>query len=287
LRAICEPAMNYPLGAVSNLLYNLVRRDLTVRYKSTMLGFFWSFIKPLAMTAIFYVVFQWIMDLKLRESEAAQIPLALHMLAGMLVWNMFAGASAESMHVIIANANLIKKVSLPLLVFPTATVISHLIHFVLALMVLVALLIKEGLPPTLAYFWLPLLMLLHFLLTLAVSLILSALNVFYRDVSSFWEVLTTAWFYGTPIIYAAYHVTSKVDALGLPKWLEYLFLCNPLTPIVLAYREVLIYSSAEGAVPEVPGLGWALALSTLVTVALLAAALRLFARFSRSFADEL
>jgi ABC-2 type transport system permease protein len=278
--------MSFPLGAVMNLLYNLVRRDLTVRYKSTVLGFFWSFIKPLAMTGIFWLVFQWILGLKLRPGDE-QIPLALHMLAGMLVWNMFAGASAESMNVMLANANLIKKVSLPLVVFPTATVISHMIHFVLAMLVLIALLIKFGLPPSWQYLWLLPLMALHFLLTLAISLALSALNVFYRDVSSIWEVFTTGWFYATPVIYPAYYVTAKLSEMNAPAWLEYLYLCNPLTPLVLAYRQVLIYGSADGVAPEMARLGPALGLCVVVTLALLAFSWALFRRFSRSFADEL
>jgi ABC-type polysaccharide/polyol phosphate export permease len=278
--------MNDSMGAVRNLLYNLVRRDLTVRYKSTVLGFFWSFIKPLAMTGIFYVVFQRILGLRLRPGDES-IPLALHMLAGMLVWNLFAGASADAMNVILANANLIKKVRLPLAVFPIATVVSHLVHFILALLVLVALLILAGLPPTLAYLWLVPLMALHFLLTLAVSLILSALNVFYRDVASIWEVLTTAWFYATPIIYPAYMVTQELPRHGLPAWLKYLYLCNPLTPLALGYRHVLIYASAEGARPEMEGLWGALVLCLGMTLLLLAVALRIFRHFARSFADEL
>src|SRR5262249_7529195 len=150
------------------------------------------------------------------------------MLCGILVWNFTAGACAEAMHVILANANLIKKVKLPLVVFPVATVISHLVHFGLALMVLVALLIMAGLPPTPAYFWLLPLMALHFVLTLSVAMILAALNVFYRDIVSVWEVLSTAWFYATPVIYPVYQVSDKLKERGWPNWWLDLYLFNPM-----------------------------------------------------------
>jgi ABC-2 type transport system permease protein len=279
------------MRASLNLLYNLVRRDLTVRYKSTVLGFFWSFIKPLAMTAIFFVVFDKILHLDLREGE--RIPLALHMLAGILPWTFFAGATGEAMTVILANANLIKKVRLPLVVFPMATVCSHLVHFILALMVLVGLLIfLAGLPPTAAYLWLIPLIAVQCLLTLAVAMLLAALNVFFRDVSSIWEVLTTAWFYATPIIYPAYYVSERLRAYGgwLAEWGEWLYLLNPLTPLVLAYRQALIYASLDApAAAEMPGIPLlpAVGLSLAISLILLWFSRKIFDHYSRMFADEL
>ena len=113
------------LWKTQNLLINLVRRDLTIRYKSSVLGFFWSFIKPLALTAVFYVVFEVILGMELRTET---IPITLHLLIGILAWTFFSGATSEAMHTILANANLIKKVRLPLEVFPMAVVCSHLIQ---------------------------------------------------------------------------------------------------------------------------------------------------------------
>jgi ABC-type polysaccharide/polyol phosphate export permease len=168
-----------------------------------------------------------------------------------------------------------------------ATVVSHLIHFLLALIVLVALLILVGLPPTLAYLWLIPLIALQCMLTLAVAMTLSALNVFYRDVGSIWEVLVQAWFYATPVIYPAWMVTNKIEKLGWPAWTKFLYLCNPLTPIVLAYRKIFLYDSAAGAGVEIAGLGPALALCVVVTLALLGGSWLVFRRYARAFADEL
>jgi len=277
--------MNGQGRAVRNLLYNLVRRDLTVRYKSTLLGFFWSFIKPLALTAVFYVVFDKIIEVPLAEKN---IPLALHLLTGMLAWTFFSGACAEGMNVFLANANLIKKVRLPLYVFPLAAVCSHMVHFILAFLVLVALLIIAGLTPSWEFVLVLPIMALQFLLTLAVVLALSALNVFYRDVSSIWEVLTTAWFYATPIIYPVSLALEKMAPHG--RWMEWLYLANPLTPIILAYRRVLLYAALDEPVLEMSSdakLLGSLLVCALITGVLLALSWRIFSSLSKLFADEL
>jgi ABC-type polysaccharide/polyol phosphate export permease len=280
------------MSAVRNLLLNLVRRDLTVRYKSTVLGFFWSFIKPLAMTAIFYVIFDRILNLGSqlngRNPQGQPIPFALHLLAGMLAWTFFAGATGEAMNSILANGNLIKKVRLPLPVFPLAAVCSHMVHFVLGLLVLAALLIAWSFPPSLAYLLLPAVVALQFLMVYAVAMALAALNVFFRDVSSIWEVLTTAWFYATPIVYPVFMATSKLERTG-HGWLKWLYLANPMTPIVLAYRRLMIYAAVPGLAPELPDtqLIASLGLCLGMSIALFILAWFVFSHFSKSFADEL
>ncbi len=272
-------------AAVRNLLLNLVRRDLGVRYKSTVLGFFWSFLKPLALTGIFYLVFDKILEIPLREK---QIPFALHLLTGILAWTFFAGAANDAMQSVLANSNLIKKVKLPLAVFPLAAVCSQLIHFLLALLVLIALLVWQGLPPGPAFLLMPLVVALQFLLAVAVGLMLSALNVFYRDVSSIWEVLTTAWFYGTPIIYPVYEATEKMHKMGWG-WMEWLYLANPMTPIVLAYRRLMLYGALDAPMTELPDrtLLLSLALSLGLTLFLLGLSQVIFRYFAKKFADEL
>lgn len=274
-----------------NLLVNLVRRDLTIRYKSTVLGFLWSFLKPLCLTAIFWVVFQYILNVPLR---AKGIAFTLHLLAGILAWTFFAGAAGDSLGAVIGNANLIKKVRLPLAVFPLAVVISHLIHFVLALLVLFVLAILMGLPPSPAYALAPALIAMHFTITLAVCLILSALNVFYRDVASIWEIVSQAWFYATPIIYPVYLATEELSNRGWD-WMKWLYLANPLAPIIVAYRRIFLYASLEA--PAEKNANWlempdgqlvaSLGLCAAVCGAVLWAGCIIFSHYSRKFADEL
>ncbi|MCE5231443.1 ABC transporter permease [bacterium] len=275
-------------SAFRNLLYNLVRRDLTVRYKSTVLGFFWSFIKPLALTAIFYAVFSLVLHMTLNETR---VPYALHLLAGMLAWSFFAGSTSEAMGVMLLNANLIKKVKLPLVVFPLATVISHLVHFLLGMVVLLALMIIAGLAPGPQCLLIIPIIALEAVLAFAIALILSALNVFWRDVGSIWEVLTTAWFYVTPIIYPFYAVTPEISKYG-GRWLEWVYLANPMTPIMIALRRFLLYGSLETIDPkklEILNIQLinSLGISIVVTGVIFFIGWNVFSKFSRSFADEL
>lgn len=274
-------------AAVPNLLYNLVRRDLTVRYKSTVLGFFWSFLKPLALTAIFFVVFDRILQMRIPAGD--KIPFSLFLLTGFLSWNFLAGATSEAMHVVQANANLIKKVKLPLYVFPLATVCSHLVHYLLALVLLFALLIIAGLTPGPAALWMIPLIGLQFLLVLGISLVLSALNVFYRDVSSIWEVVLTGWLYATPIIYPANTALEQIRRHTAPG-VEWLYLANPLAPLLIAFRRVVLYAPLGQTSLEFGSDGRlcvAIIISIILILLILTIGWAVFKKFSRQFADEL
>ncbi len=285
-------ALTRSLWHSRNLLLNLVRRDLTVRYRSTVLGFFWSFAKPLAYMGIYHVIFGEMLDLRVRQPE---IPYALHVLAGILPWTFFIGASGEAMGSILASANVVKKVKLPLEVFPAAAVCSHAVHFFLAMTVLVGGMVVVGLAPGPAFLLFPLIALLQLLLVAAVALFLAALNVFFRDVASLWEVIATGWLYATPIIYPAYVATEEFQRRGWD-WAYWAFLANPMTPITIAYRRVMLYGAlspgeAQGSalhleMDDAQLLG-TLGMAGLVSLVLLAVAYRVFTRLSRRFADEL
>lgn len=280
------------LWSSRNLLLNLVRRDLTVRYKSTVLGFFWSFAKPLAYMGIYHVVFGEILQLSILQPE---IPYALHILAGVLPWTFFAGAGSEAMNSILSSANLVKKVHLPLEVFPVAAACSQAIHFALGMIVVVAVMIVFGLVPGPLFVLIPLLAALQFIWVVAVGMLLAALNVFYRDVASIWEVLSAAWFYATPIIYPAYAATDYFASRGWT-WATWAYLLNPMAPITIAYRRVLLYGAIE---PDAEGSGELalelpdsqLLVSIGITAVLGLGALWfsrwVFMRLARRFADEL
>ncbi len=280
------PLLIHSLWQSRYLLLNLVRRDLTVRYKSTALGFFWSFAKPLAYMAIYHFVFGRVLALEIRE---ARVPYALHVLAGILPWSFFAGASAEALQSILGGANLIKKVKLPLEVFPLAAVVSHAIHFALAMMVVVVGMILYGLPPGPGILLLPILFAIQFIMVYAVALLLASLNVFYRDVASIWEVGTAAWFYATPIIYPIYYATEYLSQQGMD-WAHWLYLANPMTPLVVAYRRVMLYGAIENPTLEFASdgeLAVSLALVAILSTLFLVFAHRVFMRLSRRFADQL
>lgn len=269
-----------------NLLASLVRRDLTVRYKSTVLGFFWSFAKPLAFMAIYQVIFGEILQLKMRETR---IPYSLHILAAVLPWTFLTSAASEAMGSVLASANLVKKVRLPVEVFPLSAAIAQAIHFGLAMCVFVAVMIVVGLPPGPAILFLPFIAAIQFILVVAVSLLLSALYVYYRDVASIWEVISAAWFYACPIIYPVYYALDYFQKRQWA-WAEWCYLANPMTPLVLGYRRVLLYGSVREPLTEFPS-DWKLALAIagvgLFSVGLLWCSSRIFRRLSGRFADIL
>lgn len=234
---------------VRGLLHTLVRRDLLVRYQSSVLGFLWSFAKPLALVAIFQFAFGTVIGI---GSATSGVPLSLHLLVGILVWSFFARSVAEGHWAVLSHANLIRKVRLPVEVFPTTTVVGNLINFLLGMVVVfpivLVLLARHGGPDitwgrlVVQLGGFALLTALLSLLTLALTLLVSAVNVYYRDVESVSEVLLQAWFYATPIVYPATLVERKFAEGGFSIWFERLYWLNPMTPICVAYRRLLLYT---------------------------------------------
>lgn len=280
------PAFLQPIREIwssRGLLRNLVRRDLTVRYRHTALGFFWSLAKPLALMAIYHVVFTMVLPVPTTEPR---IPYALHILTGLLPWTFFMAAGSEALQSILASANLVKKVKLPLEVFPLAAVCSQAFHFGLAMTATTAATVLFGLAPGPAVLLVPAIAAIQFVLVLAVALLLSSLNVFYRDTASIWEVVAVGWFFATPIVYPVGAATALFAERGW-RWAEWLYLANPMTPLVAAYRRCILYGALENPIKEMSDARLALALAAVAALSalLLFAAHRVFARLSRRFAD--
>ncbi len=266
------------------LVFTLVKRDLKVRYKASALGFLWSFGRPLALMLILWVVFSHLIGL---QTSHPALPFPLQLLSGILPWMFLTGALFESQSSILANESIVKKISVPSVVFPAASVLSNLVHFVLALGVLFVFIAFSSVPFGWETILLPAVILLQTAMLLALALILSSLNVFYRDVGSISEIVITMWFYLTPIIYPLQVARDKLRESG--DVLYYLYLLNPMTPIVCAYRRVLYGSLLRSGGRELDDrtLLMSLGVSALFTACLLVFAGMLFKRLSRRFADEL
>lgn len=299
------------------LILRLVKRDLRVRYKSSVLGFLWSVAKPLLLVGIYAFVFDIVLQAPL---GARGIPYSLHVMAGLLPWFYFAGAVSESMNVILGNANLIKKIRLPHEVFPVAAVLGNLIHFLLALPVLFAFMAWAKIWPGWETLYLAPLIALETVLAVAFALFLSALNVFYRDIASAFEVIFTGWLYATPIIYslsmpaavakfgyapaaapALATVFGATPSSAFPQWVFQLYMLNPMTPITLAYRRILLYAQPPGGAGPAPAPEYAayagghdpdlwllgrLGLCAVTVGILLFLSIRVFRHYSVRFADE-
>ncbi|MCB2154969.1 ABC transporter permease [bacterium] len=286
------------------LIFTLVKRDLKIRYKSSALGFLWSFGRPLLLMLVIWGVFSLVV--RLIPSSHPMLPYSLHILTALLPWMFLSTAIAEALFTILGNANVVKKVWLPTEVFPAAVVVGQLVHFALTLLVLAGFVIvyaifgkiPEGQPgagghlgvlmlPGWEIIFLPFLVVLQALFALGLALIVSSLNVFYRDVSSIVEIVLSAWFYLTPIIYPGNLARPALKGMGLEP-LYWIWLSNPMTPITLAYRRIFFGRLFRHA-PEVSDstLFIGLGVTTLATMLILWAGIALFRKQSLRFADEL
>ena len=245
------------------LLYFLVWRDVKVRYKQTVLGAAWAILQP-TVTMIIFTVFMG----KLAKIPSDSIPYPLFAFSGLLPWQLFSFALVECSNSLIANKQLITKVFFPRLIVPTASILTGLVDFSAASLVLVALMVHYGRVPTIGIVLLPLLLLFTLMAALAVGLWLAALNVQYRDVRYTIPFLTQLWLYSTPIAYP----TSLV-----PERWRYLFGLNPMAGVVEGFRWALFGTT--------PHLGPMMAVSVGTVVLLLIGGLAYFRHMEKYFAD--
>lgn len=252
------------LAQYRDLVRNLVARDLKVRYRDSFLGFGWSMLNPLLMTGVFYLVFH-----EFLRNPTPMFPVFL--LCGILPWNWCSAAVMGGIGSIVGNGHLIKKVYFPRELLPVSTVLSNMVHFLLALPILFLMMLIFGAPFTPWMALLPVLMVIQLTFLVGVALFLSCLNVFLRDTQSIMEVLISLWFFLTPVFYRVADVASE--------WATWLYLLNPMASLVTAYRAILY----DGRAPDLS----LLAITALTAFGVLVAGYLFFARNSPVFAEEL
>lgn len=204
-----------------DLVWNLVLRDLKVRYRRSTLGFLWTMLQPLLTMIVLQVVF----------STAFRFPLAnysVYVLSGILFWNFFSQSVVASMNSLRGNARLIQKLPVPKAVFPIATVLSGLVNLGLALVPLFGLLLVTGHPLTPSLLFLPVSILIVATFTLGAGLLLSPLAVFFTDVVELIGVALMLLMYLTPVFYPRSIV---------PERYEWLVRYNPLRSILEVFRD--------------------------------------------------
>jgi len=208
------------------LLYFLIWRDIKVRYKQTALGATWAIIQPFFTMVVFSLFFG-----RLAKMPSDGIPYPIFTFAALVPWTFFANGLTESSNSLVGSANLIKKVYFPRLVVPIASVISGVVDFVLAFVILLGMMLTFGIAPTWNVVWLPLLLLLGLVTALGVGLWLSALNVEFRDVRYVVPFLTQFWMFSTPIAYPS-------SLLNEP-W-RTVYGLNPMVGVVEGFRWALL-----------------------------------------------
>jgi ABC-2 type transport system permease protein len=272
------------LATYREILVNLVRKELKVKYTASVLGTIWSLLNPVVFLAVFTFV--------AKVLGAGLLDYPVFLLAGLLGWNLFSVSLSGGAQSVLANANLVKKVYFPREVLPLATVGVALVDFVLQSLVFAAFLVVFGYGFVWQVLWLyPLSFVALLVLTVAVTFWVSALNVRYRDVQHLLGLALLVWFWLTPIVYPVGPV-SRTDffngGIGDVLWLIYL--ANPVTWIVSGFQHAL-YHSADAAQMLLPVTGAELTLGLAAVLAastfLLWLTWRLFFSMSGDFAEEL
>ncbi len=227
----------------SDLLKQLVVRDLKVRYKNSALGFFWSLLNPIVQVVTITIVIKYVMNLNIPNYSA-------YLLVAYLPWVFFQMALLDSSQIIIHHRDLLRRVYFPREVLPLSAVVANLIHFALALLVFFAYLVfyihffLHGSSLLITSLWLPVLMALQFLLAVGLAFFISCANVFYEDTKYILSVLLNVMFYLTPVMYPAELVYSHLMSLDMPHstqiLLYKLYLLNPINALTEAYRKILL-----------------------------------------------
>ncbi len=286
------------LLAHREVLVNLVRKELKVKYKSSALGVVWSMLNPLLYLVVFFVIFTYVLP--------ANIPnFAVYLLSGLIAWTLFSTATQTASVSVVSNANLVSKVAFPREILPLAAVGAALVNFAFQLAVLIVFMaaIRHPFPGT-GLVLLPLALAVLIVFMVAIAFLVSAMNVRYRDTMYLVELGLLAWFWATPVVYPA---SVVLERLARHPALFNLYLANPLTDIVLGFQRavygtlsfptsagpgLLTRSLASGGKLVLPhaGLAWyaaRLGVVGAVAAVLLLLSWRLFFHRSGDFAEEL
>jgi ABC-2 type transport system permease protein len=258
------------------LLGQLARRDIKSRYKDSTLGFFWSLARPLAMLLVYFVAIGQFLG------AARAIPdFAIFVFAGLTVWQLFSDIVITGTASIVTNAGLVKKVYVPREVFPLAVLGSSLFNFFIQLAILLAATAVTGrFPVGERWLFFPLGLAVVVVFATALALLLSAVNVYLRDVQYLVEISLMIFMWASPIVYSWGLVSPKIDG-----WLETVYLANPMTQVVLAFQKTFWVSGDGQPFPD--HLGRMMLLTLGVSLVLLWVSQRVFSRLQSNFAQEL
>lgn len=249
------------------LIFFLTWRDILVRYKQTLLGGTWAILQPLLQMIIFNFIFGNIAGL-----SSGGVPRPLFTYAALLPWNLFANAVGDAGRSLVTNRNMITKIYFPRLIIPLSDILSGVLDFAIAFLIMIGMMVVYGFVPNEAIWTLPLYILLSMVTALGVGLWLSALNVHYRDVKYIIPFLTQFWMLITPIAYEAKEIYDRI-----PEAFQWVFALNPMVGVIEGFRHALL-----GTPIYSQGTLW---ISILTALVLLITGLIYFRSMERTFAD--
>ena len=206
------------------MIFSLVRKELRGRYKGSALGFLWTFINPLLQLCVYTFVFSIVMPNNIDKFY-------LYLFVGLIPWLFFSGSLTGGAASIINQKDMVKKIYFPREVMPIAYVTSNFVNMLLCFVVIFAVVIVSGVGINLiAICYLPIIMIVEYIMCLGGAMLTSALTVYFRDLEYILGIVTMAWMYFTPVVYS-------IDMV--PENLRPFMNLNPMTPVIVAYRDVL------------------------------------------------
>ncbi len=246
------------------MIGSLIHRELRGRYKGSVLGFAWTFLNPLLQLGVYTLVFSQIMRAGIEDYY-------LFLFVALIPWLFFSASISAGAGCILAQKEMVKKIYFPREVIPIAHVTSQLVNMLLTFIVVFAVLIisGKGVNPS-ALLYLPVVVLAEYLLAISLTMIVSSVTVYFRDLEHILAIVTMAWQFLTPVMYS-------IDMV--PKQLLPIFNLNPMTPIIVAYRDILYYK-------QVPHINTLLH-GYLVSIILLIIGWIVFGKLKRHFAEEM
>ncbi len=248
----------------SDMIGSLVKRELRGKYKGSVLGFLWTFINPLCQIIVYTVVFSIILNNELDQFY-------VYIITGMIPWLFFDMSLRLGAGSVRYQGEMIKKIYFPREVLPIACVTAQFINMLFCFVIVFAVLAASGRGFSAgALFCLPLIMLIEYVLTLGLTLIVSSVTVYFKDMEHIITVLLMAWIYLTPILYS-------IDIV--PEKMLWIFRLNPMTSVIEGYHKILYWQQ----IPEAGLTAW----GALFALAALAAGELIFARLDANFAEEL
>ena len=216
-----------------DLVWAWTIRTLRGRYQQSALGWLWAIVQPVATVAIFAVVFTRIVPV-----DTAGVPYIIFSYAAVVPWTLLSSSITDMAMSLVQNMNLVGKIYFPREALPIAALLARIADFGISFVLLIILVVLLRIPLSpVGLLYLPLILLIQLALILGLGLGAAALNVFYRDVDPLLKLVTQIWFYASPILYPVSFVPEK--------W-QWLYFLNPMSGIIAAYRDVLIYDRLSG-----------------------------------------
>ncbi len=213
--------------AYREMLRNLVHKELRARYKGSALGFLWTFFHPLLLLVVYSFVFSFVMRVEMENYS-------LYLFTGLLPWTFHATSLTVGTNIIVSNSNLITKIYFPREVLPLSVVLANSINYLLALPILLGALVYLKWDIGISLLAFPIVLVIQLLMVIGLTLIVSGINVYFRDLEHLLNVFLTGWFFLCPIVYPITLIPKEYSGIY--------YTLNPVTPLIVAYTDIFYYS---------------------------------------------